>query len=81
MRREPDERDGRREIYTLTEKGLGLVPVLFEIVAWSARHDRHSEAKRIPRLVDEIRRDNRRTSARLIEKVRRGEAILPEYLE
>ena len=31
--------DKRREIYTLTEKGLDLIPVLLEIANWSFRHD------------------------------------------
>lgn len=81
LRRTPDERDGRREIYTLTEKGLDLIPVLFEIVLWSARHDKRSEAARITGLVELIRKDNRGISSRVIDKVRRGEAILPEYLD
>lgn len=81
LRREPDERDGRREIYSLTEKGLELIPVLFEIVLWSARHDPRSEARRITQLVELIREDNRRISAEVIEKVRRGEALLPRFLD
>lgn len=81
LRRAPDERDGRREIYSLTEKGLDLIPVLFEIVLWSARHDPGSEARRITRLVERIRRDNRRVSDEVMEQVRRGEALLPTYLD
>ncbi len=81
LRREPDEHDGRREIYALTEKGLDLIPVLFEIVLWSARYDPGSEARRITRLVERIRKDNRRLSAEVIEQVRRGEPLLPRYLD
>ncbi len=81
LRREPDAHDGRREIYSLTEKGLDLIPVLFEIVLWSARHDPGSEARRITRLVERIRKDNRRISAEVIEQVRRGEPLLPRYLD
>lgn len=80
LRREPDADDGRRDLYVLTEKGLDLVPVLFEIVLWSAKYDERSEAARIPRLVERIRKDNRRISRDVIAKVRRGEALLPEYL-
>ncbi|HEY0590796.1 MAG TPA: transcriptional regulator, partial [Thermoanaerobaculia bacterium] len=61
--------------------GLDLIPVLFEITLWSAKYDSKSEARRIARLVDLIRSDNRRISQRIIEKVRRGEAVLPEYLD
>ena len=31
LRRDPDETDRRRDIYSLTEKGLDLIPVILEI--------------------------------------------------
>jgi DNA-binding HxlR family transcriptional regulator len=80
LQREGDETDGRIGIYSLTEKGLDLVPLLFEMVLWSAKHDSRSEAKRISRLVDLIRDDNRQISQKVMEQVRRGEAIVVEYL-
>lgn len=79
LRREKDASDGRKDIYSLTEKGLDLIPLLFEMVLWSAKYDGRSEARRIVRLVDLIRKDNRRISREAIEKVRRGEAIVAEY--
>jgi DNA-binding HxlR family transcriptional regulator len=79
LRRE-DSPDGRKDIYSPTEKGLDLIPLLFEMVLWSAKHDRHSEARRIPRLVELIRKDNRGISREIVEKVKRGEAIVREYL-
>ncbi|MGB7070920.1 MAG: helix-turn-helix domain-containing protein, partial [Pyrinomonadaceae bacterium] len=33
----PDPSDKRRDVYTLTEKGLELIPLLVEIVAWSGK--------------------------------------------
>lgn len=81
LRREPDEADRRRDIYSLTEKGLDLIPVILEIVLWSARHDPSSEAKRIPRLVELIRTDNRAIAEEVKERVRRGEGIVAGYLE
>jgi DNA-binding HxlR family transcriptional regulator len=77
---EGDEKDGRKEIYSLTEKGLDLIPVIFEMVLWSEKYDSKSEARRILRLVELIRKDNRKISKKVREKVKRGEAILPEYL-
>jgi DNA-binding HxlR family transcriptional regulator len=38
--REPEETDGRKFNYRLTEKGIDLAPVLLEILLWSARHER-----------------------------------------
>ncbi|GHO49513.1 winged helix-turn-helix transcriptional regulator [Ktedonospora formicarum] len=35
----PLEEDRRKEMYTLTEKGLDLIPILLEIANWSAHHD------------------------------------------
>lgn len=79
LRREKDPSDGRKDLYSLTEKGLDLIPLLFEMVLWSAKYDTRSEAKRIVRLVELIRQDNRKISREVIEKVRRGEAIVAQY--
>jgi DNA-binding HxlR family transcriptional regulator len=78
--RDDDEADGRKGRYTLTEKGLDLIPVVFELMHWSAKHDPRSQAARLPRLMDLIRDDNRKISAKVREQVKRGEAIVKEYL-
>ena len=36
---EPDPADGRKLNYRLTEKGIGLAPVLLELLIWGARHE------------------------------------------
>ena len=36
---EPEETDGRRVNYRLTEKGIDLAPVLLELLIWGARHE------------------------------------------
>ncbi|WP_281281331.1 winged helix-turn-helix transcriptional regulator [Peteryoungia ipomoeae] len=33
-----DPADGRRHVYSLTDKGADLAPVLSAIVVWAARH-------------------------------------------
>jgi DNA-binding HxlR family transcriptional regulator len=81
LRRDKDETDGRKDIYSLTEKGLDLIPLIFEMVLWSWKHDSGSEARRITRLVELIRKDNRKISRKVMEQVRRGEAIVTDYLE
>ncbi len=35
----PDPEDGRKQIYTLTPKGLDLAPVMTEMVLWAAAHE------------------------------------------
>ena len=72
--------DGRKDCYSLTEKGLDLIPLLFEMVLWSSKYDGRSEAKRIVRLVELIRKDNRLISRKVMEQVNRGEAIILEYI-
>jgi DNA-binding HxlR family transcriptional regulator len=37
--RRPDQRDKRRQVYALTEKGIDLAPVLIDLIIWSARHE------------------------------------------
>ena len=71
--------DGRKDTYSLTEKGLDLIPLLFEMTLWSAKYDSRSEARRIVRLVELIRKDNRGISKEVMEKVKRGEGIVAEY--
>lgn len=34
-----DPEHGSRRVYTITAKGLDLLPVLIEMIVWSARHD------------------------------------------
>ncbi len=73
--------DARKDLYLLTEKGLDLIPLIFELILWSKKYDPCSEAKKIKRLTKLISTDNRRISKKIIEKVRRGEALFPEYLD
>lgn len=80
LQREGHQTDGRKDVYSLTEKGLDIIPLLFEMVLWSAKYDSQSEANRIIRLVELIRKDNRIISRKVMEQVKRGEAIVAEYL-
>ena len=41
-RRDPS--DGRRFVYRLTESGKDLLPLLVEMIVWSAGHDAHTAA-------------------------------------
>lgn len=35
----PHQTDKRKDIYELTDKGLDLIPILFELSYWGTRHD------------------------------------------
>jgi DNA-binding HxlR family transcriptional regulator len=37
--REPEETDGRKINYRLTDKGIDLAPVLLDLLLWSAKHE------------------------------------------
>ena len=49
----PDPADARKVTYTLTEKGIGLAPVLSELVLWAARHERTGNQP----LIDALRKN------------------------
>jgi DNA-binding HxlR family transcriptional regulator len=42
--KKPYDRDKRKEIYFLTDKGLDLIPILLEMAGWSAQHDPQTSA-------------------------------------
>jgi DNA-binding HxlR family transcriptional regulator len=42
IRKEPDPDDRRRSVYSLTEAGLDLIPLLVELTIWGATHDPES---------------------------------------
>ncbi|HEV2305606.1 MAG TPA: helix-turn-helix domain-containing protein [Candidatus Acidoferrales bacterium] len=48
-----DPTDGRKLIYTLTQKGMDLAPVLTEMVLWAAKHERTGNQP----LIQQMRQD------------------------
>jgi len=80
LEREESDLDGRKGIYSLTQKGLDLIPVLFEILLWSSKYDEESEARHIPKLVAQIDQDNRKVSTASMQQVKQGTAIVRQYL-
>lgn len=81
LKKIPDVNDGRKDSYVLTDKGLDLIPIIFEMMLWSSKYDSKSEARRITKLISSIRENNRSISKKIIEKVRSGKGIFPEYLD
>jgi DNA-binding HxlR family transcriptional regulator len=66
--------DKRKEVYNVTELGLGLVPVFLEMIAWSAKYEawqcldhRHSTKEQI-RFVE--RTVNTKNKAKLVEDIK-----------
>ncbi len=44
LAKKPHKADKRKEEYWLTEKGLSLIPLLFDLAEWGARHDPKTNA-------------------------------------
>ena len=44
--RGPHETDRRKEVYSLTNKGLDLIPILLAMASWGAHHDAQTGAPR-----------------------------------
>jgi DNA-binding HxlR family transcriptional regulator len=59
-----DPLDGRKLIYTLTEKGMDLAPVLTEMVLWAAAH----EETQNPELIRQIKKDKQKFLAAVRRK-------------
>jgi DNA-binding HxlR family transcriptional regulator len=69
----PHPDDKRKEIYSLTDKGLGLIPILLDMADWGAEHQAKSE---VPKSWLELIRNDRNTMITLItETVRTGGSI------
>ena len=81
LSRAPSPDDGRKDFYTLTEKGLDLIPILLNIVLWSAQHDEKSYVRSRKDLVARIRRNPMRVSEEVKTLVRNGEGIFSDCKE
>jgi DNA-binding HxlR family transcriptional regulator len=51
----PHPDHGSKYIYRLTEKGIDLVPVLIEMIMWSAKYDQHTAAE--VRFIRRVKKD------------------------
>src|SRR5471030_2632766 len=75
LSRAPSPDDGRRDFYTLTEKGLDLIPIVLSIVLWSAKHDSKSYARHLEAFVTRISQNPTQVSEELKALVRNGGCI------
>ncbi len=73
LTRTSDPVDARRVRYSLTERGLALVPVLLEMANWSAMVDPHTDAP--AEWIAAVNRDRARMTELIIATVREGGSI------
>lgn len=81
IRKVTDKEDARRSQFYLTEKGIDLIPILFQIAVWSEKYDPKSEARRIPRLLHLIKTEPDKIAKIAKEHIRSGAALFPKYLD
>jgi len=75
--RSPSPDDRRKDYCTLTEKGLDLIPILLNIVLWSAKHDAASYVRRSKDFLARLRRNPVQVSEEVKALVRDGGCIFP----
>src|SRR5258708_5627819 len=66
LTKKPNKADKRKEVYSLTERGLDLIPILLDLADWGAHHDPQTGASQ--EWIAAIR-TNRET---MIEDIRRS---------
>jgi DNA-binding HxlR family transcriptional regulator len=68
LKKQPHPSDKRKEVYTLTPKGLSLIPILLQIEAWSTRHDPQTTGSKA--FAQQIENDLQATTRRATTLVR-----------
>ena len=74
----PSPDDGRKDFYTLTAKGLDLIPIVLNIVLWSAKYDSKSYVRHNKAFVSRLRRNPVQVSEEVKALVRKGGCMFPE---
>ena len=78
LSKRPNPEDGRKDFYSLTEKGLDVIPILLSIVAWSAEHDAKSGVRKRKAFVTRLNRNAQKVSGEVKELVRNGGCLFPD---
>ena len=81
LTKSPHGEDARKDIYSLTEKGLDLIPILFEVVRWSAKHDPLSDARRQPGFLRQLRTKSEELNKKTRALVRAGECLFSKPVQ
>jgi DNA-binding HxlR family transcriptional regulator len=77
LARTPNPADGRKDLFTLTEKGLDLIPIVLHIGLWSVRHDAESDARFHTAFVARLSQDPVQLGEEVKSLVRSGGCIFP----
>jgi len=74
----PSSEDRRKDFYTLTEKGLDLIPIVLNIVLWSAKYDSKSYVRDLEEFVTRLSQSPTQMSEEVKALVRNGGCMFPE---
>jgi len=75
LKKSPCGEDRRKDIYSLTEKGLDLIPIVFDMVRWSAKHDPFSAAHRQPVFLKQLNTSPEKLNKKTRELVQSGGSL------
>ncbi|RYY73084.1 MAG: transcriptional regulator [Gammaproteobacteria bacterium] len=75
LSKHPHPTDQRSAIYSLTEKGLGLVPMMLCMMEWGTSHDPDSMGHRKKELVERIQAEQSALSREIQDNLRNGGSI------
>ena len=81
LSRAPSPDDRRKDFFTLTEKGLDLIPLVLDIVLWSAKHDSKSYVRDCEAFVARLSRSPMKMGEEVKALVRNGGCMFPESKE
>lgn len=73
----PSPDDGRKDVYTLTEKGLDLIPIVMHIALWSAQHDAKSYVRGQTKFLARISQHPVEVCEEVKALVRNGGCVFP----
>lgn len=81
LSRSPSPTDKRKDFYTLTEKGLDLIPIVLNIILWSAQHDPKSYVLPGKGFGAQLRQNPIQVSEEVKALVRNGGCVFPQTQE
>lgn len=79
LAKKADSNNGRKFVYSLTDKGMGLIPALLEVAAWSAQYN--GPAYIPAEFMAEARKDREQLLLRIRTIVGSGKGVFSTYNE
>lgn len=68
IQKHPDPEHGKRFVYSLTNKGLGLLPAMLEIINWAEVWDDQTEVP--SKFAKELRKDRATLTRKIVDDLR-----------